>query len=1225
MDHSDHEIDPLTVPFRVSFTFTVPNYYTKPDQLIYLGTALEGLERVPMKFTGGAWSVALDITDFVPAIVADYERYGTYRYFVVEEARTYQDVLERKMPHLPDLGVVRTTIFASLALKGVKFTAEMGEHFVLNLEFIDDWSFNRSVGWYSDAFDVILGYHLKEHRSLLDECFATRFLSSSFYTRKVDSIVYIELDPDVVHLPDGDASAAGAPQVPGGAPAGALGAPGTPGTPGPRVRKVVQSSRTVEKYVKAALHFSVQVPYIYKGERVFMVGNLPRFGEWDARNPRAVELHHVGARRFECRTVLHLTEDEVNILEYKFCIDHGNGQLTMEGGDNRRVVRRDNLLSFNRLPVPCPADRVGCAPDSCLHEKLFTIEPSAERAFMYGHARTPEAIAVDLSNTPALIATEPDSALSEEAAQCRLSKMTLNTVAGGAAGGTGGADSPDDETDGGEDACVFAPGRGAGSEPGPRGINVFSYLVHSFFKYPYDSKPRFTCVNVPVFSLTSSMSCGCGEFADLELLGDFCAQAGLHMVSILPVNDNITSRFDKSTNPYAPISFFALHPLYIRVSDVDMHDPVLQTELLRRFIQVKSYLNKNNTRVTFNYNLVINRKLELLRFAYDRLVEVDGETLHNEIASWINGSAEVRFFIYSYALYKYYNRLHDRVRPADWPLETHGPDGRPHRGLGVDAAGRPAIADFRAYAESLCAVDAARRDEIFFYVWLQYVAHTQFRRASQHLKALGIALKGDAQYSINAHSCECWAYPQYFNAGFSTGAPPDYFSTFGQNWGTPTFNWDAIARDGYAWVVHRFRYLGAFFSAVRLDHVLGWFRVWEIPSACCPENGRLGWFSPAKRVDYDWLDVYVDPASPTEYCRSKEALLARLTQPLLEKKAVHALLGRSDGDLTAEDLVDIGILRYDTGRKTAFRGYVIALSERDGYDVLKSCRAAGELSEELYRLLLSSFIKLLSNKCLQPDPRDPDRFHPLLINADASYESTSLTTLEVPGLRNDLRRWSYEYFNTWHGDLWMRIAKERFNVLQECSNMLLFGEDLGYLHECVGRTMFDCGILGLRVQRLPCRNYGGEFYNCSDEYNYSYLTDCTPSTHDNQPLRVWWADEANRYAVCKFWREQLNRPWDTSNSAVSRELTAYDARNIMRQHLHSKSMFATFLLQDLFAIDDKLKYKGKEQQCEVINDPASSRHELNWRYRMHVFIEELIDSGFGGDICGEIQASGRYV
>ena len=86
------------------------------------------------------------------------------------------------------------------------------------------------------------------------------------------------------------------------------------------------------------------------------------------------------------------------------------------------------------------------------------------------------------------------------------------------------------------------------------------------------------------------------------------------------------------------------------------------------------------------------------------------------------------------------------------------------------------------------------------------------------------------------------------------GAPPDAFSVNGQNWGFPTYNWEVMEQDNYQWWQKRFRKMAEYFTAYRIDHILGFFRIWEIPSHSV--HGLLGQFVPALPMSVDEIQSY---------------------------------------------------------------------------------------------------------------------------------------------------------------------------------------------------------------------------------------------------------------------------------------------------------------------------------------------------------------------------------
>jgi len=139
----------------------------------------------------------------------------------------------------------------------------------------------------------------------------------------------------------------------------------------------------------------------------------------------------------------------------------------------------------------------------------------------------------------------------------------------------------------------------------------------------------------------------------------------------------------------------------------------------------------------------------------------------------------------------------------------------------------------------------AQRDglEKEYYEWMQFHLDRQFSAEVKYARSKGISLKGDLPIGVSADSAEAYYHPELFNLDSTAGAPPDYFSRDGQNWGFPTYNWEEMAKDGYAWWKARLRKMSQYFDAFRIDHILGFFRIWEIPAGC--SSGLDGHFNPA--------------------------------------------------------------------------------------------------------------------------------------------------------------------------------------------------------------------------------------------------------------------------------------------------------------------------------------------------------------------------------------------
>ena len=139
----------------------------------------------------------------------------------------------------------------------------------------------------------------------------------------------------------------------------------------------------------------------------------------------------------------------------------------------------------------------------------------------------------------------------------------------------------------------------------------------------------------------------------------------------------------------------------------------------------------------------------------------------------------------------------------------------------------------------------ARRDsnETEYHAWIQYHLDRQFSEMVAYARSKGISFKGDLPIGVSGDSADAYWHPELFNLDSSTGAPPDFFSVDGQNWGFPTYNWEEMAKDEYAWWKSRLRHMSRYFDAFRIDHILGFFRIWEIPAGF--KGGQLGHFNPA--------------------------------------------------------------------------------------------------------------------------------------------------------------------------------------------------------------------------------------------------------------------------------------------------------------------------------------------------------------------------------------------
>ena len=335
-------------------------------------------------------------------------------------------------------------------------------------------------------------------------------------------------------------------------------------------------------------------------------------------------------------------------------------------------------------------------------------------------------------------------------------------------------------------------------------------------------------VAIPVFSLRSERSFGVGEFADLKLLTDWAARTGQHVIQILPVNDTTCNGSWRESYPYKANSIFALHPQYIALGEAGKLKKAADR---KRFEKLGRELN---ALPEVDYERVNAAKHEYLRLLY---AEQGAQVLASEpFKAFFEANAA---WLRPYAAYSVLRDRHRSVDFAQW-------------------------GDYARYdAAAIEAFSAENAAEVGYWYFVQYHLDRQLRDARNYAHAKGVVLKGDIPIGISRTSVDAWQTPELFRMDCSAGAPPDDFAVLGQNWGFPTYDWERMAQDGYAWWKARFVKMSDFFDAYRIDHILGFFRIWEIPLHAV--NPLLGRFNPAMPMDADEIARYGFPFNPDWY------------------------------------------------------------------------------------------------------------------------------------------------------------------------------------------------------------------------------------------------------------------------------------------------------------------------------------------------------------------------
>lgn len=610
-------------------------------------------------------------------------------------------------------------------------------------------------------------------------------------------------------------------------------------------------------------------------------------------------------------------------------------------------------------------------------------------------------------------------------------------------------------------------------------------------------------VAIPVFSLRTNDSCGIGEYLDLKKMADWAAKVGLQIIQTLPINDTTLTHTNKDSYPYSPVSVFALHPIYLNIPKMGK----LSGSVARDYNAIKEEFNKKDIS---DYQNVYDAKMKFFKTLFE--------------------SQKDSLFKTSDYLSFYENNL-------SW-LEPYGEfmskrDGLPKK----------------------------------FYFFLQYHADKQMAEAVSYAHSIGVTLKGDIPIGIDPHSVDASSYPELFNMNASAGAPPDDFDARGQNWGFPTYNWDAMERDNYSWWRFRLKKMEKYFDAYRIDHILGFFRIWQMRKS--DVWGLCGHFSPS--IPFSLQDLWNSGIKLDE---------DRMVKPYIRANFLGEVFG-FETDYAKEHFLNTN------------DGYVYYFKEefdtpvkvKQYFEQLKqdlTCPLSEQQQNNIKNGLLYLHCEVLFVR---------DQFHPELLHPRVTlYKSHSFTELWADQKEVIMRLYNHYYYER-HNEFWKLSAYKKLPALIHSTNMLCCGEDLGMMPSCVPEVMHDLKILSLEIQRMP-KDPHKKFAHPSDA---PYLSVCTTGTHDTSTLRAWWEEDRNTTQL--FYNQQMGYFGEAPKT-----MDAAIAEFIIKQHLYSPAMWVILPLQDWLAIDEKVRLNDPLK--ERINLPSDPDHF--WNYRMHISVEDLL-------------------
>ena len=666
-----------------------------------------------------------------------------------------------------------------------------------------------------------------------------------------------------------------------------------------------------------------------------------------------------------------------------------------------------------------------------------------------------------------------------------------------------------------------------------------------------DSQPQFNLppfkgagTAIPVFSLRSKKSFGCGEFLDLKLLGDWCAKSGQTIIQTLPINDTSVFGTWKDSYPYSAISVYALHPMYLNLEAMGISP------------KDKEYTKKRdelNQLEFMDYEEVMRLKWIYIKKLY--LEQKESLFASEEYRKFYDENKE---WLKPYAVFCF---LRDKYHTSDY---SQWEEDATYNSKRID---------------QYCQAKHKNFEEVALHFFTQYYLDKQLSESIKYLHKKGIAVKGDIPIGVNRNSVDVWVQPELFDCSGCAGAPPDYFAKTGQIWGFPIYNWNLMEKDNYAWWEKRFKKMARHFDAYRIDHILGFFRIFRIPKNA--RLGLLGQFVPALPLSAKEIDRYNLGISPKDFCR-----------PIITDEIIGKIAGEKFSKMVKEKyLTPLEGNRYEL---------------KKAYSTHEKIEAKFQNAKEEEKKIAEILMLLLCQVYFVEDCKEKGKYHPRI----AIEQSPLYKTLDNTTKKNLKELYDYFYYLR-HNDFWKAEAMKKLSSLIGSTEMMVCGEDLGMVPPCVPSVMEELEILSLEIQRMPKEM----FVEYGSLKKVGYHSVCTTSTHDMSTMRQWW--EEDKESTQRYYSNELKQ-----FGSAPFFCEPWICQHIIENHLYSNAAWVILPLQDWMGISGELRWK--ETFKERINDPGNA--DNYWRYRMHVTLEELNNSKwFNLQIKSMIESCGRMV
>ncbi len=317
---------------------------------------------------------------------------------------------------------------------------------------------------------------------------------------------------------------------------------------------------------------------------------------------------------------------------------------------------------------------------------------------------------------------------------------------------------------------------------------------------------RLAGILIPAFSPRREADLGIGDTLALREWIDWAAEHQVGFIQLLPINEN-----GLEESPYSAISSVALDPIYLAFEVAEIPG-LTEADLTKAREQLKAAVQSP----LVNYPAVRGVKRKLLELVWSRFNNA-APVLLEEFAQFRKLEAE---WLEDYTVFRFLMEIHGEALTWDhWPEASRTPRSA------------------RSFLEKLRKRDNAGVERrLGFFAFIQWLCFRQWLALRDHAELRGVKLMGDVPIGISWHSSDVFFARDEFLLDWCGGSPPEgmgqddaFFQQWGQNWGIPLYRWDYMQANGFTWWKKRIARLTRIFQIFRLDHILGFYRIYAFP------------------------------------------------------------------------------------------------------------------------------------------------------------------------------------------------------------------------------------------------------------------------------------------------------------------------------------------------------------------------------------------------------------